>query len=60
MLFHNYRYTLRNFFIDHRKFYKSDDGNYYSYPRREHEIKRFEKPSIIQMIIRGIVFHDIV
>ena len=47
-------------FIDHRKSYKSDDGNYYTYPRREHKIKRFEKPSIIQMMIRGIPFHGII
>ena len=47
-------------FTDRRKSYKSDDGNYYTYPRREHEIKRFEKPSIIQIIIRGIIFHDII
>ena len=60
MLFHNYKYTCMNLFTDHRKSYKSDDGNYYTYPRREHEIKRFEKPSIIQIIIRGIVFQDIV
>ena len=60
MLVHKYKLTCMNSFTDHRKSYKSHNGNYYTYPRHEHEIKRFKKPSFIQLINRGSVFHDII
>ena len=60
ILVHKYKLTCMNSFTDHRKSYKSYDGNYYTYPRREHQIKRFKKPSFIQLINRGSVFHDII
>ena len=60
MLVHKYKLTCMNSFTDHRKSYKSYDGNYYTYPRREHQIKRFKKPSFIQLINRGSVFYDII
>ena len=60
MLFHRYKLIYIRFFADHRKSYKKYDGNYYIHPLREHQIKRFEKPSFIQIIDRGSVFNDII
>ena len=43
---------------DHRK--QKYHGNHYIYPLREHQIKRFENPSFIQIINRGSIFNDII
>ena len=60
MLFHKYKLPCMKYFTGHRKSYKNYDGNYYTYPRREHQIKTFEQPSSLQIINRGSVFHDII
>ena len=58
MLFHRYKLIYIRFFADHRKSYKKYDGNIH--PLREHQIKRFEEQSFIQIIDRGSVFNDII
>ena len=68
MLFHRHKLTSIRFFTDHPKSYKKYHdhrkqkyhGNHYIYPLREHQIKRFENPSFIQIINRGSVFNDII
>ena len=60
MFFHRYKLISIRFFTDHRKSYKKYDGNYYIHPLREHQIKRFEEQSFIQIIDRGSVFNDII
>ena len=60
VLVHKYKLPCMISFTDYHKSYKSYDGNYYTYPHREHQIKRFEQPSFIQTYNRGTVFHDII
>ena len=57
--YHDHRKSYKKYH-DHRKSYKKYQGNHYIYPLREHQIKRFEKPSFIQIIDRGSVFNDII
>ena len=57
--YHDHRKSYKKYH-DHRKSYKKYQGNHYIYPLREHQIKRFENPSFIQIINRGSIFNDII
>ena len=50
--YHDHRKSYKKYH-DHRK--QKYHGNHYIYPLREHQIKRFENPSFIQIINRGSV-----